>query len=122
MIIGGVITSQNIGGNISTTVHRFYDHIVDPIDVGSPNSKRAVQDKFDKKYLADQFCQCLASLKLELAWKAAFELNKSKYWMIIPKLPPLEIDLIKYIYMKYQDELSKEDNFRNRLCENLIFN
>jgi 5'-3' exonuclease len=49
-------------------------------------------------------------------------LNKSKYWMIIPKLPPLEIDLIKYIYMKYQDELSKEDNFRNRLCENLIFN
>ena len=49
-------------------------------------------------------------------------LNKSKYWMTIPKLPPLEINLVKYIYMKYQDELSKEDNFRNRLCENLIFN
>ena len=49
-------------------------------------------------------------------------LNKSKYWMTIPKLPPLEINLVKYIYMKYQDELSKEDNFRNRICENLIFN
>ena len=49
-------------------------------------------------------------------------LNKSKYWMTIPKLPPLEIDLVKYIYLKYQDELSKEDKFRNRLCENLIFN
>ena len=49
-------------------------------------------------------------------------LNKPKYWMSIPKLPPLEIDLVKYMYTKYQDELSKEDNFRNRICENLIFN
>jgi len=49
-------------------------------------------------------------------------LNKTKYWMAIPNLPPLEIDLVKYVYTKYQDELSKEDNFRNRICDNLIFN
>ena len=49
-------------------------------------------------------------------------LNKTKYWMAIPKLPPLEIDLVKYIYMKYQDELSKEEIFRNRNSINLIFN
>jgi 5'-3' exonuclease len=49
-------------------------------------------------------------------------LNKTKYWMAIPKLPPLEIDLVKYAYTKYKDELSKEDKFRNRICEILIFN
>ena len=49
-------------------------------------------------------------------------LNKHKYWMAIPTLPNLEIDLVKYIYNKYQDTLSKEDNFRNRLCDNYTFN
>ena len=49
-------------------------------------------------------------------------LNKSKYWMAIPYLPPLEIDFVKYIYTKYQNELTKEDEFRNRTCENYIFN
>jgi 5'-3' exonuclease len=49
-------------------------------------------------------------------------LNKPKYWMGIPMLPPLEIDLVKYIYSKYTKELSKEDIFRNRICEEYIFN
>ena len=49
-------------------------------------------------------------------------LNKGKYWMAIPYLPPLEIDFVKYIYTKYQSELTKEDEFRNRICENYIFN
>lgn len=49
-------------------------------------------------------------------------LNKTKYWMAIPDLPPLEIDLVKYIFSKYQNELTKEDNFRNRTCDNITFN
>ena len=49
-------------------------------------------------------------------------LNKHKYWMAIPLLPPLEIDLVKHIYNKYQDELTKEDKFKNRLCDNYVFN
>ena len=49
-------------------------------------------------------------------------LNKHKYWMAIPTLPNLEIDLVKYIYNKYQDTLSKEDEFRNRLCDDYTFN
>ena len=49
-------------------------------------------------------------------------LNKHKYWMAIPLLPPLEIDLVKHIYNKYQDELTKEDRFKNRLCDNYVFN
>jgi len=49
-------------------------------------------------------------------------INKHQYWMGIPLLPSLEIDLVKYIYCKYQDELSKEDQFKNRLCDNYIYN
>jgi 5'-3' exoribonuclease 2 len=50
-------------------------------------------------------------------------LNKHKYWMAIPALPSLEIDLVKYIYTKYQDgALTKEELFRNRLCDELKFN
>jgi hypothetical protein len=49
-------------------------------------------------------------------------LNKSKYWMGIPLLPSLEIDLVKHIYNKYKDELTKEDEFKNRLSDNYVFN
>ena len=49
-------------------------------------------------------------------------LHKTKYWMSIPLLPPLEIEFVKYIYNKYQNELTKDDQFRNRLCDNFIFN
>jgi 5'-3' exonuclease len=49
-------------------------------------------------------------------------ISKTKYWMGIPLLPSLEIDLVKYIYNKYQDTLSKEEQFRNRLCDNYFFN
>ena len=49
-------------------------------------------------------------------------INKTKYWMGIPMLPPLEIDLVKYIYSKYVKELTKEELFRNRICEEYIFN
>lgn len=41
-------------------------------------------------------------------------INKRKHWMGIPILPPLDIKLIKYIYYKYKDELSEEDNNRNK--------
>jgi len=49
-------------------------------------------------------------------------IGKTRYWMGIPLLPALEIDLIKYIYNKYQDVLSNEEKFRNRLCDNYLFN
>jgi 5'-3' exonuclease len=40
-------------------------------------------------------------------------LNKKKYWMGIPILPPLDIKLIKYIFNKYKDELTEEEKNRN---------
>jgi 5'-3' exonuclease len=36
-------------------------------------------------------------------------INKTKYWMGIPKLPPLNIPLIKHIFEKYKDDLTKEE-------------
>jgi len=40
-------------------------------------------------------------------------INKKKYWMGIPKLPPLDIDNLKYYYSKYENELNKEELKRN---------
>jgi 5'-3' exonuclease len=40
-------------------------------------------------------------------------INKKKYWMGVPILPPLDIDLVKYIFNKYKNELSEEENKRN---------
>ena len=42
-------------------------------------------------------------------------INKKRYWMAIPKLPPLDIKQIKHSYFKYKDELKKEELERNEL-------
>ena len=49
-------------------------------------------------------------------------INKHKYWMGIPNLPPLDMELLKHSYKKYEDELSKEEKFRNEYCEVIKFN
>lgn len=48
--------------------------------------------------------------------------NKKKYWMAIPKLPPLDFDMMKHSYFKYEDEIKKEDIKRNEYKEPLEFN
>ena len=47
-------------------------------------------------------------------------LYKHRYWEGIPLLPPLEIKLVRHIYNKYKDELTIEEQHRNRLDTNLI--
>ena len=47
-------------------------------------------------------------------------INKTKHWMAIPKLPPLDIELIKYIYNKYQDELNSGEKERNIIKKPLV--
>lgn len=47
-------------------------------------------------------------------------IGKNKYWMGIPQLPPLDIELVKYTFHKYKDELSKDDINKNKELE--IFN
>jgi 5'-3' exonuclease len=42
-------------------------------------------------------------------------INKKRYWMAIPKLPPLDIKQIKHSYFKYKDELKKEELERNEI-------
>jgi len=36
-------------------------------------------------------------------------INKKRYWMGIPKLPPIDIKQIKHSYFKYKDELKKSE-------------
>ena len=42
-------------------------------------------------------------------------INKKKYWMGIPILPPLEIKEIKNAYNKHKNELTKEELLRNEI-------
>ena len=48
--------------------------------------------------------------------------NKKKYWMAIPKLPPLDFDMLKHSYFKYKNEIKKIDSLRNDYKEPLEFN
>ena len=48
--------------------------------------------------------------------------NKKKYWMAIPKLPPLDFYMLKHSYFKYKDEIKKIDSLRNDYKEPLEFN
>ena len=47
-------------------------------------------------------------------------LYKNKYWEGIPKLPPMEIKLVKHSYLKYKDEIDESDLNRNRIDNNII--
>ena len=41
-------------------------------------------------------------------------IGKGKYWKAIPYLPPLEIDLVKRTFLKYEKKLSDSDKKKNR--------
>jgi 5'-3' exonuclease len=49
-------------------------------------------------------------------------INKKKYWMAIPNLPPLDFDMLKHSYFKYKDEIKKEDVIRNEYKDPWEFN
>ena len=48
-------------------------------------------------------------------------IGKARYWMAIPNLPPLEIELLKRSYAKYKDKLTNEDNKKNKSVKNYLF-
>jgi 5'-3' exonuclease len=48
--------------------------------------------------------------------------NKKKHWMAIPKLPPLDIKQVKYSYLKYKDEMNKEELDRNEIKDIFVIN
>jgi len=49
-------------------------------------------------------------------------LYKHKYYEGIPRLPELEINLVKHTFAKYADELSKDEKELNKLKDNYYFN
>ena len=49
-------------------------------------------------------------------------INKKKYWMGIPKLPPIDIELLKHYYSKYKDELKSDELKRNGIKKPIIIN
>ena len=49
-------------------------------------------------------------------------INKHRYWAGIPRLPPLDIELVKHMYYKYQDELTTDEKNRNKIIEIIMIN
>ena len=48
-------------------------------------------------------------------------LYKHKYWEGIPKLPPMEINLVKHSYLKYKNEIEEDEVNRTRIECDIIF-
>ena len=49
-------------------------------------------------------------------------INKHRYWAGIPKLPPLDIELMKHMFKKYQDELTIEEKNKNKIIDIIMIN
>ena len=49
-------------------------------------------------------------------------INKHRHWAAIPKLPPLDIELVKHMFNKYQDELLSEEKIRNKIIDIIVIN
>jgi 5'-3' exonuclease len=49
-------------------------------------------------------------------------INKHRHWAAIPRLPPLDIELVKHMFYKYQDELTSEEKIRNKIIDIIIVN
>ena len=49
-------------------------------------------------------------------------IGKGRYWMGIPYLPSLELDLVQKIYKKYDKKIFKNDKKRNKNIKNYYFN
>jgi 5'-3' exonuclease len=49
-------------------------------------------------------------------------INKRRYWEGIPRLPPLDIELVKHMFYKYEDELLVEEKNKNKIIEIIIIN
>lgn len=48
-------------------------------------------------------------------------INKKRHWMGIPKLPPLDIDMVKETFNKYQKKLTSEEKKRNTSNQVYVF-
>ena len=77
--------------------------------------------------LPDSLKKLVMDSRSSLAYMYPYEfeqdfINKRKYWMGIPKLPPVDIDLLKHYYSKYKDELKSDEIKRNGIKKPIIIN
>ena len=77
--------------------------------------------------LPDSLKKLVMDSRSSLAYMYPYEfeqdfINKKKYWMGIPKLPPVDIDLLKHYYSKYKDELKSDEIKRNGIKKPIIIN
>ena len=80
------------------------------LSVLPPQSSYLLPESFRKLVLNPKSSICfMYPIKFEQDF-----INKKKYWMAIPKLPPLDIEQIKHSYNKYKNELKPDEIKRNK--------
>lgn len=107
---GGVITCQTMSGNLTSIVHPYFDQLKDTKAlmekaVNSRERRDVELERGDKKSLITRFCQSLALLKLETAWKTALELDRRQYWLALSgkAMELLNIELAIRVYRQLGD-------------------
>lgn len=100
-------------------------------DYGAPLSPYeqllCVLPKQSNFLLPKELCKIMINLNSSLAhlYPSKYNIdliNKKKYWMGIPQLPPLEIDLVKKTIKKYITKLSPSDLKANDIHDIYLFN
>lgn len=103
--VGGTLTCQASGGNMSTLVHPYFDRLNDDSKANARKSQEESNPKAERKLLIDKFCQALALLKLEQAWEVALNLDKRQFWLALSgkAMELLNIELALRVYRQLGD-------------------
>lgn len=109
--INGSISCQAPDGSMSTFHHPYFDRLNgtdgggwgdEPAPRGGSRNRRGGGDP---NVLKPEFCQCIALLKLEAAWKVALQLDKRAYWFALSNkaMEMLNIELAIRVYRQLGD-------------------
>lgn len=111
--INGAVSCQAPDGSMSTFNHPYFDKLNGSAggvwgDESAPRGAAAARNRRgggDPNVLKPEFCQCIALVKLESAWKVALQLDKRAYWFALSNkaMEMLNIELAIRVYRQLGD-------------------
>mmetsp|Transcript_13758 Transcript_13758/g.22763 ORF Transcript_13758/g.22763 Transcript_13758/m.22763 type:complete len:1465 (-) Transcript_13758:1902-6296(-) len=108
LTISGSLTCQNMGGNLTTCYHPYFDQLNNGMGLESPTGsgrKQGGKNNATPTMQRNRFCQSLALLKLEDSWQAALDLDKREYWLALSgkSMEMLNVELAIRVYRQLGD-------------------
>ena len=107
--INGSVSCQAPDGSMSTFSHPYFDRLNGSAAGGwgdePPQRGGRPKRGGDPNLLKAEFCQCIALLKLESAWKVALQLDKRAIWFALSNkaMEMLNIELAIRVYRQLGD-------------------